>query len=173
MESALVDCGVTELSFTTEHNKKPRLARYDNINFNISHSGTKVMCAVSENDIGCDVEQITDIDMEIAKRFFFAEEYRALKSCPGKAEKNDLFFRYWTLKESFMKATGLGFMLALDDFCILPGGDDISVRQSVDKREYHFREFFLNDGYRYAVCSADEGNIPEKMLIRSFNELFV
>ena len=107
LEYVLAAHGVTDLTFTTEHNKKPRLANEDGIKFNISHSGTKVICAVSDNDIGCDVEQITDIDMEIAKRFFFAEEYEALMKCADRAERNDLFFRYWTLKESFMKPTSL------------------------------------------------------------------
>lgn len=172
LESALAEHGVTDPTFTTEHNKKPRLAHEDNIRFNISHSGTKVICALSDHDIGCDVEQITDIDMEIAKRFFFAEEYQALMRCADKAERNDLFFRYWTLKESFMKVTGLGFRLALDDFCILLGRDDISVRQTVDRRKHFFREFFLDDGYRYAVCSAENPDIPENLMICSFNSLF-
>lgn len=171
LEYVLAAHGVTDLTFTTEHNKKPRLANEDGIKFNISHSGTKVICAVSDNDIGCDVEQITDIDMEIAKRFFFAEEYEALMKCADRAERNKLFFRYWTLKESFMKATGLGFMLALDDFCILLDKDDISVRHTVDSRKYFFREFFLNDGYRYAVCSADKTDIPQNLMICSFKSL--
>ena len=171
LEYALASYGVTDLTFTTEHKKKPKLANDHGIKFNISHSGTKVICAVSDNDIGCDVEQITDINMEIAKRFFFAEEYEALMKCSDKAERNDLFFRCWTLKESFMKATGLGFGLALDDFCILLDKDNISVRHTVDSRKYFFREFFLNDGYRYAVCSADKTNIPEKLMICSFRSL--
>ena len=172
LECVLASHGVTDLTFTTEHNKKPRLVNEYGIKFNISHSGTKVICAVSDNDIGCDVEQITDINMEIAKRFFFAEEYEALMKCTDRAERNDLFFRYWTLKESFMKAVGLGFMLALDDLCILLDKDNISVRQTADSRKYFFREFFLNDGYRYAVCSADKTDIPENLTICSFKSLF-
>lgn len=171
LEYALASHGVTDLTFTTEHNKKPKLANDHGIKFNISHSGTKVICAVSDNDIGCDVEQITDINMEIAKRFFFAEEYEALMKCPDRAERNDLFFRYWTIKESFMKATGLGFRLALDDFCILLDKDNISVRHTVDSRKYFFREFFLNDGYRYAVCSAGKKDIPESLMICTFKSL--
>ena len=171
LEYVLASHGVTDLTFTTEHNKKPRLANENGIKFNISHSGTKVICAVSDHDIGCDVEQITDIDMEIAKRFFFAEEYQALMECADRVERNDLFFRYWTLKESFMKATGLGFRLELDDFCILLDKNDISVRHTVDSRKYSFREFFMNDVYRYAVCSADKTDIPEKLMICSFRSL--
>ena len=168
LEVVLAAEGVRDFTLTTEGNKKPRLAHRDDIRFNLSHAGTKVMCAVSDQDIGCDVEQITEIDMEIAKRFFFAEEYEALMNCREKGERNELFFRYWTLKESFMKATGLGFKLALDDFCILLGERDISVRQNVDSRAYCFREFCLNDGYRYAVCSAEKQEIPCEILRYDF-----
>ena len=164
LEAALSAEGVTDFTFTTEYNKKPCLANTDDIRFNISHSGTKVMCSVSDKDIGCDVEQITDIDMEIAKRFFFAEEYKALMNCENRKERNDLFFRYWTLKESFMKVTGLGFRLNLDDFCILLNEGDISVRQSVDIRKYFFREYSLDDGYKYAVCSAEKSDIPKDII---------
>lgn len=165
LEAALAAEGVTDLTMTTEHNKKPRLAHQDDIKFNISHSGTKVMCAVSDHDIGCDVEQVVDIDMEIAKRFFFAEEYEALMRCTDSESRNDLFFRYWTLKESFMKVTGLGFELALDDFCIILDGTDISVRQTVDDRNYRFREYMLNDGYKYAVCSAGSPELPKDIMV--------
>ena len=168
LEAALADQGVNDMTFTTKQNKKPCLAHTDNISFNISHSGTKVMCSVSDKDIGCDVEQITDIDMEIAKRFFFAGEYKALMNCTEKGERNDLFFRYWTLKESFMKVTGLGFRLELDDFCIILDEGDISVRQSVDARKYYFREYSMNDGYRYAVCSAEKPDLPEEMILFDF-----
>lgn len=171
LEAALAAEGVTDLSMTTEHNKKPRLAHLDDIKFNISHSGTKVMCAVSDHDIGCDVEQIVDIDMEIAKRFFFAEEYEALMKCTCRESRNDLFFRYWTLKESFMKATGLGFELALDSFCIMLDSADISVRQNVDGRRYFFREYLLNDGYKYAVCSAEKTESPTDIIKYDYSRL--
>ena len=112
------------------------------------------MCAISDAEIGCDVERVTDIDLEIARRYFCPEEYAALLRCGGRALQSDLFFRYWTLKESFMKATGLGFELPPDRFCVILDGPEIAVRQRVDGREYHFKEFELHDGYKYALCSA-------------------
>ena len=170
LERMLAECGVTDFTFTTEQNRKPRLAGRNDIRFNLSHSGTKVMCTVSDEDIGCDVERITEINMEIARRFFFQEEYLALMQCSGEGERNDLFFRYWTLKESFMKATGLGFRLALDSFCILLSDGEISLRQSVDKRPYCFREYFLHDGYRYAVCRVGQQELPAEMIRCDFRD---
>ncbi len=153
LERALYKAGVRDFTMTTEKNQKPRLACREDIHFNLSHSGTKVMCVLSDCDVGCDVEQVRDIDIAVARRFFYHEEYDALLAAP-ESRRRELFFRYWTLKESFMKATGLGFMLPLSSFCILLGEKGISVRQQADGREYHFRELALDDGYKYAVCSA-------------------
>ena len=94
--------------------------------------------------------------MKIAKRFFHPMEYEALMQCRDAESLRKLFFRYWTLKESFMKATGLGFQLPLDSFCVILKGSGIGVEQSVDTRAYYFKELDLNDGYKYAVCSVDK-----------------
>lgn len=156
LESALEAEGVRDLAMTGEDGDKPRLAHVSGVSFNLSHAGTKVMCAVSDSDIGCDVEQVRDIGMKIARRFFCAEEYAALLRCESAESRNDLFFRYWTLKESFMKATGRGFQLPLDSFCMILEDGGVSVRQSLDGRAYFFREFDRRDGYKYAVCSVDK-----------------
>ncbi|AMK14015.1 4'-phosphopantetheinyl transferase [methanogenic archaeon mixed culture ISO4-G1] len=122
--------------------------------FNLSHSEERVMCSVSEDDVGCDVEKVHTIDLGIARRYFFGSEYETICSEKDLERKYDLFFRFWTLKESFMKATGLGFELPLDSFRI-ELGDRITVDQKVDGRDYRFMEYTLSDGYRYAVCSPD------------------
>ena len=154
LETALRGAGVYDFQYVLEAHKKPRLLHRPDILFNLSHSGTKVMCALSDHDIGCDVEMIRDKGPEIAKRFFFHEEYEALLTCSDPEERRVLFFRFWTLKESFMKATGLGLALPLGDFCVLLEGDAPRVRQQVDGRSYYFKEFDRGDAYRYAVCSA-------------------
>ena len=154
LDYALTLEGVSDREIIYVQNQKPCL-KNSNIRFNLSHSGNMVFCAVSDKDVGCDVEQITDIYMQIAARFFFHEEYEAISACPDSTSRNDLFFRYWTLKESFMKVTGLGFKLNLDDFCIDLRSDGIDVKQSVDSRNYYFKEYKANECYKFAVCTAD------------------
>ena len=154
LDYALTLEGVSDREIIYVRNRKPCL-KDSNIQFNLSHSGNMVFCAVSDKDVGCDVEQITNIDMQIAARFFFHEEYEAISACTDSASRNDLFFRYWTLKESFMKVTGLGFKLELDDFCIDLRSGGISVKQSVDDRNYYFREYEADPGYKFSVCTAD------------------
>ena len=156
LEAALAAEGVADLAMAMGQNGKPRLLHGTGIHFNLSHSGTRVLCAVSDHEIGCDVEQIKHADLQLARRCFHPGEYAALLKCPDEARRDDLFYRLWTLKESFMKATGLGFQLPLNQFCVTFRGSEVVVQQSVDARDYFFREFDLNDGYKYALCSVDE-----------------
>ena len=152
LRKALYDLGMEEGEIEFIKNGKPALKGSD-ICFNLSHSGTKVMCSVSDEDVGCDVEMIAPIDLNIARNYFYGSEYDTIAAAEGDS-RYDLFYRFWTLKESFMKVTGLGFELPLDAFRIMLG-NPITVDQDVDGRDYHFREFFLDDGYHYACCSVN------------------
>lgn len=159
LRKALTDCWITlpEIRYGFETDGKPFIKGLEGFGFNISHSEDLVMVAVSENRIGCDIEKVTDIDLDIAKKFFFREEYENIAAIPALKERNELFFRYWTLKESFMKVTGLGIRLPLDSFSIiLDKNCGISVRQSVDERTYSFEETDFAPGYKCALCVAGE-----------------
>lgn len=151
LKKGLEDQGIdaADLQVRYGKNNKPYI---EGIHFNLSHSEEKVMCAISDREVGCDVEKVTDIDMEIAKRFFYTTEYALIAGKRNHRERCETFFRLWTLKESFMKATGLGMELALDAFRIDVEGDRISVWQRVDEKTYYFREYEMKDGYQYAVC---------------------
>ena len=122
------------------------------IHFNLSHSEQRVMCVMASNPVGCDVEKITDIDLDIARRYFFRKEFEVIEKCRTQVEKNDMFFRLWTLKESFMKCTGLGFYLPLNEFEVSIKDSGPTVRQNVDDSTYEFSEWNADDGYKYAVC---------------------
>ncbi len=65
-----------DITFIKGVNGKPELYKpYDYIKFNYSHSGDWIVCAVSEKPVGIDTEQIKEIDMVIAQRFFSKSEY--------------------------------------------------------------------------------------------------
>lgn len=88
------------------------------LRFNISHTDNLIICAVMLNDdIGCDVEntQRTSDVMSIAKYSFSESEVNDLALQPT-AQQTSRFFDYWTLKESYIKAWGLGLSIPLKDF---------------------------------------------------------
>lgn len=87
--------------------------------FNLSHTDGLVACLVAaERDIGVDVEKITRSQVggiEIAESHFSTAEVEDLRSLPA-SEQRDRFFDYWTLKEAYIKARGLGLQIPLDQF---------------------------------------------------------
>ena len=142
---------------------KPFLTDYPNLFFNLSHSGSRVFCAVSDREVGCDVEQIRPADLCVVNRFFSPQERLAITTAPVE-EKNALFFRYWTLKESFIKNVGRGLSMPLGEFSINCSGDEISIDQQFSTDAFYFRAFDLPDGYCYACC-AREPEIDDIQLV--------
>ena len=156
----LLRCGLNELGigsappaigYTKEG--KPFLSAYPDIHVNISHSGTYAVCAVSPAPVGCDIELHKDDMLSVAERFFYADEYISILGQPTPDAQKKQFFRLWTLKESFMKATGLGMKLPLNQFRISIQGEDISVQESVDANHWYFKEYTVDDGYACSACS--------------------
>ena len=144
---------VNNLVFDYKENNKPYLPSLKNkIKFNISHSGEFVICAVSPDEVGCDIEKIKKYDLNVAKRFFNEKEFQNISLQATEAEKQDMFYRYWTLKESFVKALGQGLHLSLKDFQIIIDGQEISVEQKENSNSYYFKEYDI-DNYKCAVCS--------------------
>ncbi len=88
------------------------------LQFNISHTDDLIICTVALNDnIGCDVE-LTNRNLDylgMAEHFFSHREFTHLQEKTG-VEQQRLFFDYWTLKESYIKAAGQGLTIPLADF---------------------------------------------------------
>lgn len=83
--------------------------------YNLSHSGDYIVVAFSHLEVGIDIEQKKKARMEVARRFFHPAEIQCLQSLAGD-EQDDLFFRYWSVKESFLKYTGSGLSSPLSGF---------------------------------------------------------
>lgn len=137
---------------------------FDEIHFSLSHSGYRVMCVISTAPVGCDVELVKDRNMNIARRFFTEEEYADIMEQPDDSAKADRFFRYWTLKESFIKCDGRGLGMPLDSFRIIidpEGGAEIKIdrknrgeikEENSRVAEYTFAQFDPDVDYRYSCC---------------------
>lgn len=74
--------------------------------FSISHSGDMVVCAISKDRIGIDIEEIHPIDFRLTECFCLDEEKKYIFSSPeGKIER---FYEIWTIKEAYFKMLGTG-----------------------------------------------------------------
>lgn len=108
--------GDLEIRYRTGPNGKPYFEELP-LHFSLSHSGSMVMLAISEREIGADVQEITGKDWKkLSERFFSEEEKTYLRrleeNSPKRAE--DEFHRLWCLKEAYGKWTGEGVGPYLD-----------------------------------------------------------
>lgn len=116
--------------------------------FNISHSESVVILSVSDSEIGCDIEYIGPNVNNIASKYFTDEENEYIDSSSDKVKA---FFEIWTLKESFMKATGFGLSAGISSFSVSVSDDNISV-SSVYGNDFSFYEIISFPGYACSVC---------------------
>ena len=71
-----------------------------------------VVCALSDQEIGIDVEKIQNFTESMAKKILTEKEQQILKGYASDQKKqNREFYRFWTLKESYLKWRGRGFSL--------------------------------------------------------------
>jgi 4'-phosphopantetheinyl transferase len=150
------------LSFSYSKKEKPALGpahATSDITFNVSHSGGIALFAFTRRrEIGVDVEQVRlDFDVEaIARRFFSAHEQRQLAGLPNE-KRFEAFFRCWTRKEAYIKATGEGLSLPLHQFDVSVAADDQEALLSTrpDNSEvalWSLREIPAGPGYVAALC---------------------
>lgn len=85
--------------------QKPYLHSHPDIHFSIAHSGSCVAVAVSDKEIGLDLELIKKAPMKILKRAFSPFEAERIT---GSSDPNLEFYRIWTRKESYGKFLGTG-----------------------------------------------------------------
>ena len=108
--------------FATGEHGKPHVdspAVKPPIHFNLANTRGLVVCAVTvaHDSIGVDVERIDRANetMAIADRYFCPSEVRSIRAAAD-VEQRRSFFAHWTLKESYIKARGLGLAIPLDQF---------------------------------------------------------
>lgn len=150
------------LRFAFGSEGKPYLLEYDEVHFNLSHAGEYVLCALSGREVGCDLEPVRQIDLKVARQFFTSEETAQILRQPDEEAQWNCFYRLWTLKESFLKATGKGLKLDLNSFSVTLKENDIPVVSHGLDRHFSLREYEL-PGYRCAVCA--EGGMWKAPLI--------
>lgn len=95
---------------------KPYLNNISDIHFNISHSGSYVACAVSNQVVGLDIEKIGNSNDKLIQ-VFHKNEIAYLNKLPSKSRK-EAFYKLWSLKESYIKYLGLGLAFPLNSFYI-------------------------------------------------------
>jgi 4'-phosphopantetheinyl transferase len=99
------------------------------LEFNISHThGVAAIAVTVGREIGIDVEDVTRTTIEVdVFQTFSPSEITALQAIP-EAERPCRFFDYWTLKEAYIKARGMGLSLPLDGFSMHVSGSEATIQ---------------------------------------------
>lgn len=123
--------------------------------FSLSHSGNYAMCAVSDREIGCDVQKRRAIHRSVVQRLFSEEEKRQID-----AGGEEAFCRIWSLKESYLKMIGMGLNMGLGDFSITLGSNPVIEQDAIEGSVY-LREFRDIRDYCFGVCAREpiRGNL--------------
>lgn len=118
--------------------------------FNISHTDKMVAIVFDEKPVGIDVECIRTIEMEMAQRFFSLEEYNDLMELKNRAQL-EYFYDLWTLKESYVKAKGMGLSISLKSFTIFKDSSGFKVKDR--EKKYYLKQYKFNDRYKLSLCA--------------------
>src|SRR5436190_3681992 len=112
-----LDLDPRSLAFATNEFGKLRLAGDGQVHFNLSHCEERAVLAISNAEVGIDLERDRPIEhVDLARRYFHANEVAAITASRDEAEQRRAFFLVWTLKEAVVKALGTGLSTPLDSF---------------------------------------------------------
>jgi 4'-phosphopantetheinyl transferase len=152
------------LVYTANSYGKPSMAS-DGLRFSTSHSHETWAVALSDREIGVDVEHHqADLDWrDLADSLFGPAERAALRALPPEDAIRG-FFDCWARKEAFVKAIGMGLSYPLDAFSVsvtpeahlLSGADGWSIAG-----------LSIAAQHAAAVVVADDGLQPDLRIIPS------
>ena len=136
--------GITEVpEFVYNEFGKPSLPNLP-IHFSLSHCKDAVACAVSDYNIGIDVESIVPYNPDVARKACTADELKMLEQSSNKDVE---FIKLWTVKEAISKYEGMGLSMPFAEVTIL--------------RYLIHTEHYADKNYFSTVCY---GNLGERII---------
>ncbi len=158
-------CGVPpqRLRFDTHPHGRPYLPEH-HVHFNLSHTHGLIALAWSHtHNIGVDVEAMRSRDVVgLVDRHFAAPESARIRALSGD-DAVSAFYRTWTLKESYIKARGLGLALPLDGFAFELDPPTVRIdthKIDDDGARWWFKALHVGDDHRGALAVESAGPVP-------------
>jgi 4'-phosphopantetheinyl transferase len=131
---------------------KPFLPDHTEVYFNLSHCRGMAACGFGLGELGVDVERVRSVNASLVRRVLAPEEQEQISKALNQEE---MFIRFWTLKESYIKATGEGLSYPLSKITFVLPADTEGLIVS-NKPEYRFFQCRPWDGYYLAACIKQE-----------------
>jgi len=143
---------LSEIGFILGKNKKPELRSESNkIRFNVSHSGDLVLIAISDTDVGVDIEQCvpTFNYSEVLKHSFSKQEIDYIEHA---TDSRELFFKLWTRKEALTKASSKGLDDDLRNIPCLDGWHGMEKEIIGLDGTWQLNSFSIDHGYTGSIA---------------------
>lgn len=152
------------IAFSANQYGKPFALQAEGLHYNATHSGQWVAAVFSSMECGIDVEEIKPSDpLPLANRFFHQAEYEAICNSP---EPVRTFYTYWTMKESYIKALGLGLSKNLASFIVhIEDNLSAAVEDLEGQHGYRIHSFQLDSLHAGAVCLPEDCRIDDMIVI--------
>jgi 4'-phosphopantetheinyl transferase len=173
--ASYLDLEPSQIQFTYGACGKPELRakkKGNELRFNLSHSKDLLIYAFCwDRLVGIDVEHIHSMpdEQRLAEEFFSAPESAFLQALSGN-QRLEAFFKLWTCKEAFLKATGDGLAKSMDQFEIQLAGGELARLVSIEGDPnqavcWHLETFEPVPGYQAALAIEQEISSPVHPLI--------
>lgn len=135
------------LEFRVNAYGKPSLVNAPGIEFNLAHSHSFALIAVASSPLGIDIERVrADFDViALAHRFFAPAETALVRADPGR------FFEFWTRKEAFIKAIGMGVSFPLQGFDTC--ADRVNIYSPTDSAAWYVQTLRPDQDYIAALVT--------------------
>lgn len=121
--------------------------------FNVSHSGTLVVCIIGPSDrsrVGIDIEEKKSIDIADFREQFTAREWEMIRQ---DGDPQQIFYRLWTAKEALIKADGRGLQIPLSEVVVGDGGAGTA---KIGETTWFLRPYEISPGYICHVAGERE-----------------
>lgn len=140
------------LQFKFTAKGRPWCTNIPHIDFNIAHSGHWVVMALAEQPIGVDIENLSSIrdQLAIARHYFSYDEYEQLQQTLPVWQKHR-FYQLWTLKEAYLKQTGLGITAGLNHLSFHLDAKNIQLASKLSHLP-HFYLFYFHHYWQALAC---------------------
>lgn len=125
----------------------------DKFYVNLSHSGDYAACAMDTKEVGIDIEKIRQYQEKAAKRICLPEEMQTLFEGKKEEEKNRIFTKLWTRKESMAKLSGKGIAMFFD--------------KRNDPVDCIYTKTYTSISDYYLSVSSYENDFPDKIILLS------
>ena len=147
-----LQCKKKEVPISYNQFGKPEFIPSNGFYFNISHSKNLCLVAISSSEIGVDIEFIDQkFDYETVADLMFSDKEKYFLQQDNNEAQRDMFYKIWTKKEAYLKATGKGFSIEHTMFTAQSHSEPTKIEE--DNKAWYISNLSQSNNYQSALAT--------------------